>query len=422
MRENNRNSIEKCRKKLPQFTTMNVIDGQAGLISYFSLIFYSLTIDNILNIVVLLILAGVTIATLTGPNGIITRANEAKEATEQAKQDELRRLTALEAATNIDGTTHTETITQEGTDEQKIVIVKIPAGFAVSQVEGENTIEDGLVVIDKNGNEFVWVPVSQENFETEFVRKSGYYNGSLQAMTNYGEADGNSETGDNTNTKVTESSITKEEVKKMYKSVKDNGGFYIGRYEAGKDKANSEKVIIQKGVQVYNNVAWSKNKTMNEESTVDGTESNPDGAIELARNFDTENGYTNATSTLCYGVQWDAVMSWIDSAYKTGTCNTDTSFVANSTGKGNYKEDENINKWKGNVALTGASEHYKVNNIYDLAGNVNEWTMESRTTSYRVSRGGPYSYTGFIYPVSCRGNNNPSNIVPYIGFRITLYL
>ena len=57
MRENNRNSIEKCRKKLPQFTTMNVIDGQAGLVNYSSLIFYSLTIDNILNIIVLLILA-----------------------------------------------------------------------------------------------------------------------------------------------------------------------------------------------------------------------------------------------------------------------------------------------------------------------------------------------------------------------------
>ena len=54
MRENNRNSIEKCRKKLPQFTTMNVIDGQAGLIIYTSLIFYSLTIDNILNIIVVL--------------------------------------------------------------------------------------------------------------------------------------------------------------------------------------------------------------------------------------------------------------------------------------------------------------------------------------------------------------------------------
>ena len=81
MRENNRKPIEKCRKKLPQFTTMNVIDGQAGLMIYSSLIFYSLTIDNILNIIVLLILAGVTIALLTGDNGIITQANKAKENT-----------------------------------------------------------------------------------------------------------------------------------------------------------------------------------------------------------------------------------------------------------------------------------------------------------------------------------------------------
>ena len=50
----------------------------------------------VITIIVLLILAGVTIATLTGPNGIITRANEAKEATEQAKQDELARLQSLE--------------------------------------------------------------------------------------------------------------------------------------------------------------------------------------------------------------------------------------------------------------------------------------------------------------------------------------
>lgn len=55
MRENNRNSIEKSRKKLPQFTTMNVIDGQASLVIYASLIFYSLTIDNILNIIIAVI-------------------------------------------------------------------------------------------------------------------------------------------------------------------------------------------------------------------------------------------------------------------------------------------------------------------------------------------------------------------------------
>ena len=84
MRENNRKPIEKCRKKLPQFTTMNVIDGQAGLVIYSSLNFYSLTIDNILNIIVLLILAGVSIAMLTGQNGILTQAHNAKEETEKA--------------------------------------------------------------------------------------------------------------------------------------------------------------------------------------------------------------------------------------------------------------------------------------------------------------------------------------------------
>ena len=80
MRENNRKTIASIRK-LSQFTIMNVIDGQAGLESYSSLIFYSLTIDNILNIIVLLILAGVTISTLTGDNGILTKATTSKENT-----------------------------------------------------------------------------------------------------------------------------------------------------------------------------------------------------------------------------------------------------------------------------------------------------------------------------------------------------
>ena len=88
MRENNRKPIEKCRRKLPQFTTMNVIDGQAGLVIYSSLIFYSLTIDNILNIIVLLILAGVTIATLTGENGILTKATQARDNTIIAQEKE----------------------------------------------------------------------------------------------------------------------------------------------------------------------------------------------------------------------------------------------------------------------------------------------------------------------------------------------
>ena len=87
MRENYRNSIASI-KKFPQFTTMNVIDGQAGLIICASLIFYSLTIDNILNIIVLLILAAISITMLTGDNSILKRAVDAKERTERAQEEE----------------------------------------------------------------------------------------------------------------------------------------------------------------------------------------------------------------------------------------------------------------------------------------------------------------------------------------------
>ena len=110
MRRKNRKPIASI-KKLPQFTTMNVIDGQAGLENYSRLIFYSLTIDNILNIfysltidnilniIVLLILAGVTIATLIGDNGILTETQVAREST--VVETEKEQLKTAVSAQNI---------------------------------------------------------------------------------------------------------------------------------------------------------------------------------------------------------------------------------------------------------------------------------------------------------------------------------
>ena len=66
---------------------MNVIDGQAGRVRYYSLIFYSLTINNILNIIILLILAGISISSLT-KTGIFGKAKEAKEKSEDAQRNE----------------------------------------------------------------------------------------------------------------------------------------------------------------------------------------------------------------------------------------------------------------------------------------------------------------------------------------------
>ena len=102
MKEKNRNSIED-RRKVTAFTTMNVIEGQADLGRDFSLIFYSLTLNNILNIIVLLILAGVTIATLIGDNGILTKATEAKDKTEEGEEEEKVKLSVAGALAKDNG-------------------------------------------------------------------------------------------------------------------------------------------------------------------------------------------------------------------------------------------------------------------------------------------------------------------------------
>ena len=81
------------------------------------------------------------------------------------------------------------------------------------------------------------------------------------------------------------------------------------------------------------------------------------------------------------------------------------------------------NGWKGEVTTTGASEAYAVNNVYDLAGNVYEWTMESRSTYTRVLRGCGFNGTGSLNPASVRGSGDgPSDSYGNMGFRVTLFL
>lgn len=354
----------------------------------------------VITIIALLILAGVSIATLTGENGILTQSNVAKEKTEHAKEDELRKLTALEATTNIEN--------QPYTDKNGDTIT-IPAGFAVSQVEGENVIKDGLVIIDKSGNEFVWVPVSQENFDVEFVRREGYRNGVLQTFLPYsGEADS---TGNNT--KVTETIITQTEAREMYASVKENRGFYIGRYETGKD--DNENVVVKKGTEVYN-VPWSANGEMQETTGTQG------GAVELARNFDKINNYTSVTSTLMYGVQWDAIIKWLENIENPNSTDG-LKFIQDSTNMGWYSNNYQSGNPRRQTGIDlDKNKSNCVNNVYDLAGNVREWTMESFNDYARVCRGGHTGYTGFKSAVSERSNTNPDVVDASFGFRITLYL
>ena len=114
----------------------------------------------VITIIVLLILAGVAIAMLSGENGILRKATEAKIKTKQAQLDEQVKLSQMEAASNLNGITHTEKIASM---ENKEINVKIPSGFALSPREGEQKIETGMVIIDTEGNEYVWIPIFEKD-------------------------------------------------------------------------------------------------------------------------------------------------------------------------------------------------------------------------------------------------------------------
>ena len=436
----------------------------------------------VITIIVLLILAGVTIAMITGENGILTKTTEAKNKTAEAAAKEKvqtevmasygtdgkidldqlnknlqnisgikyngnaisdsNKITSLPATVTVDGynvtieangttasgsdtpvtpsTGGTITITDAKKDEMKnktensnLTVtdgtVTIPAGFKVAEDSG-TTIDEGIVIEDSKQNQFVWVPVSKENFESEFVRREGYSNGSQQSdLSNCGEADA---TGTNAN--VTETATTQQEAKDMYASVEKNGGFYIGRYEAGKD--TNRKVVVQKNANVYNRIPWSSTGEMQEDERA-----TTEGAVELSRNFARENNYKTVQSTLIYGVQWDAVMNWMKNVENSNATSTDKKYIIDSTGMGWYEGVSGNSTHKTGIDLNGGKNQVK--KVYDLAGNVYEWTMESCNTYFRVGRGGSYDCTGSDLSVSYRSTmSNPSSSSNYLGFRFTLFL
>ena len=320
----------------------------------------------------------------------------------------------------------------------------IPKGFKAVDTEtakwnDSNGWQNGLVIEDATsdpvtqGSQFVWVPV--QDYDNKFHLIEGYNGNRLQ--TRLTASNPSREAGANTEgtkprlpnakntTKGTEESIA------MYKSVSDYGGFYIARYEAGingtteSTKTNdtnkqtqdgSVKPVSKQGVGVWNFIPWGG--TSAETSPNDGLpgDETKDGAVKVARSMynnvytGNKNTETNVKSTLCYGVQWDAVMNFIDSNYVNGTAE---GYVKNSENQGNYT---------GAIAKTGYEEVYAVKNIYDMAGNVLEWTMEAYDTDSRVSRGGGYGSSGDNSPASSRYYSYPGYSFNGIGFRDTLYL
>ena len=384
----------------------------------------------VVTIIVLLILAGISISMLTGQNGILNRAAEAKEKTEDANKEEQRKLAQAEALMSTEDTVYNG--------------IKIPKGFAPTKIEGEDSIDVGLVITDGSGNEYVWVEVPKTIYTDSNYNTSGTPNSEndwekirdcLKSYTrNYSSSDYKDTNADG----VTYS----DDYKKMLKSVYENGGFWIGRYEVGIENGKNprtfyieikddDRAVVKANMYPYNYITR-------------------DEAQILA----TRMNYNECTSSLIYGLQWDLVLKYTE----TKGAATNVNLTTDSTKIGNYYNSElKLNRGKfaqygelsnwfdynsekkkelvtgskkkvqdsySNAMLltTGATEDTTLQNIYDIAGNVWEWTLEmSDTIGPCVARGGCYRDSGLSKTIKERGADNTINSYDYLGFRIGLW-
>ena len=306
----------------------------------------------------------------------------------------------------------------------------LPTGF--TPVTGTD-LNTGLVIQDSSGNQYVWVEVPRTTTvypnaglsitaftDTECTSiendlhtyTSVYRNSTSYTDTWYSEAQhGFASAGDYNALK-----------NKMLKSVYENGGFYVGRYETGTVTARKSKQdalttpVIQANAYPYNFVTNKQAQTL--------------ASTEFATG-----GYT---TSLMFGVQWDLVLKYLETkgasqselnsdSTEWGNYNNNTYNITNTSAKyySSSWADAPYNKTaSGNILLTtGASSEFSKQNISDLAGNVYEWTLEYTSYTYLpcARRGGYYYNYGSIYPASTRDFSTTTNADRHYGFRVSLY-
>ena len=192
------------------------------------------------------------------------------------------------------------------------------------------------------------------------------------------------------------------EYKTMIESVEQKGGFWVGRYETtnmNSSNFTTTPVTSIKGTTTgISNVTWYK--------MYEGQKTYKTAKLKKSE----------STSSMIWGSQWDQIMIWMRNVK-----NGDNYYITNSVGMGNfgYSGDGFPNSSPANAGC------FDVRNIFDLAGNVYDWTLEAFITDCRVSRGGSCLDTGSSYTrADVRDGNNyyhPTLSYSYGGSRLTLY-
>ena len=404
----------------------------------------------VVTIVVLLILAGISISLVVGDNGLIRKSKDAKKQYEEAQANELAMTD--EAGDLIDeqlaGPTpkvdvntkagESGTINGKKGSSTNPTIPKnytpIDAGEATwgdgTSSPTQNAVDHGLVIKDDSGNEWVWIPVDSTTLgkmvetSTEAKTLCGTTGDTAVTTNKYSKTitigkDSNPKTISRTTPGTSASDSyrepdlvvsrdakdtnyktilgetgTKEQLAKLFvaeynemiTSIAKYGGFYIGRYEL----SGTVTEPTEKSGKTLTNTDWYNLYNACRSSKLQASD--------------------KVKTQMIWGIQWDVACDFIANK-------GDQKNIKDSSTWGNYSNYNMANNYTegtagyeknaGSKQNTGSSENWKANNIYDLAGNCNEWTQEADYANYRADRGGVYIGNGSFGPASNRGNNNP---------------
>jgi len=283
--------------------------------------------------------------------------------------------------------------------------VVLPFGFSVD--DNNNIISKGLVIKDNYGNEFVWVPVKGGVKENCYTYKNDEYKTVYYSryLNNGSKCD------------VVKSDSLPVGVKSDADQINKYLGFYVGRYETSFSYNNNNPLpVINRSKSV--NLEFGYQFSKSENNGILWNNINYQDAKRIAEEMYKEYNYDSTIKTgLINGIEWDTLLKWIHS-------NDDTyNMIYDSRSWGNFNNSIlpaiNDNYEKNKLKPSGSNENWKVLNIYDLAGNLGEWTSET-SDSKPIIRGSNYNQSG-EYGVSISLISD-SYQFPHIGFRIVLYV
>ena len=358
----------------------------------------------VVTVVVLIIIAGVTLSLTIGNGGIMKRAKTAVN--DYASQDTKEEKHFNDLADWVDKNGNESGIAKvpvnTKTEENGTINGKkpgtnnpvIPGGYTPidagdakwgdgSSAPAQSSIDNGLVIKDDNNNEWVWIPVEASVLSSMYVTSNDgiALSGDVGVATNlYTKTTTIGKNGDTTTiTRGMPNTMDKREpdividgdkdetyyktvlgfessgamaeaftadYANMIASIEKYGGFYIGRYELSNEGVQKEKATLT-------NKNW----------------------YELYKKCMTLNASGKVETKMIWGIQWDLVCDFISKKGEQKSITNSTTWGNYSNSSGNAAVMDGETKKYGSKQVTGFSEYWKANNIYDLAGNCNEWSL-----------------------------------------------